>query len=99
MEALGDRRAFHVQCDTGMERKLDLLVKERTRYRIAIISGIQETQWFESDIWLTVNGRFYILVGLYLDGDVVARREGVGILLDGTATAAWGAAREASQLD
>ena len=41
-----------MQCDTGMERKLDLLVKELTKYRIAIAS-IQETKWFESDVWLT----------------------------------------------
>ena len=50
-------QAFYVQCDTGMERELDLLVKESTRHRVAI-SGIQETKWFESDIWLTMNGRF-----------------------------------------
>ena len=36
--------------DTGVERKLDLLVKELARYRISI-AGIQEMKWFGCDIW------------------------------------------------
>ena len=44
--------------DTGVERKLDLLVKELARYRIFSIAGIQETMWFGP----LVNGQFYILV-------------------------------------
>ena len=56
-----------VQCDTGMERKLDLLVKELTKYHIAIAS-IQETKI--NGLSLTSGSlaieRFYILVRLYL---------------------------------
>ena len=89
VKASGDHRVCRVQRDIGMERKLDLLVKELTRYRIAI-AGIQETKWFESDVWLT--GDWIFLHSgrtLPVDGDVAIRREGVGILLDGRATAVW----------
>ena len=36
VEASGDCQVCCVQLDISMERKLDLLVKELTRYRIAI---------------------------------------------------------------
>ena len=80
--------------DTGVERKLDLLVKELARYRISI-AGIQETKWFGSDIW--PSGEWTFLHSgriLPTDDDIAIRREGVGILLDGRATAAWRAVGE-----
>ena len=44
-----------------------------------------------------MNGHFYILVEfLPADDDIAIRREGVGILLDGRATAAWRAVGEMS---
>ena len=80
--------------NTGVERKLDLLVKELARYRISI-AGIQETKWFGSDIWPAGEWTF-LHSGRILpaDDDITIRREGVGILLDGRATAAWRAAGE-----
>ena len=80
--------------DTGVERKLDLLVKELGRYRISI-AGIQETKCFGSDIWPSAEWTF-LHSGRVLpaDDDITIRREGVGILLDGKATAAWRAAGE-----
>ena len=98
VETSGDRR---VCCsrrvaygDTGVERKLDLLVKELARYCISI-AGIQETKWFGSDIWPAGEWTF-LHSGRILpaDDDIAIRREGVGILLDGRATAAWRAAGE-----
>ena len=78
-----------------MERKLDFLVSELKHYSI-FITGIQETKWFGSDIWLIGEWTFlhsgYVLL---VDSDAVVRQNGVGILLDGRATVAWRAAGEA----
>ena len=83
VKASGDRRVCFVQHGTAMERKLGLLVKEFTRYRIAI-DGIQETKWFESDVWLSGDWTFlHSGWALPVDGDVATWRVGVGILLDG----------------
>ena len=71
--------------DTGVERKLDILVKELARYHISIV-GIQEIKWFGSDIW--PSGEWPA------NDDIAIRREGVGILLDGRATAVWRAVGE-----
>ena len=78
--------------NTGVEKKLDLLVKEHARYRISI-AGMQEMKWFGSDIW--PSGEWTFLHSsqiLPADDDIAIRREDVGILLDGRATAAWRAA-------
>ena len=69
-------------------------MKELARYRISI-AGIQETKWFGSDIW--PSGEWTFLHSgriLPADDDIAIRREGVGILLDDRATAAWRAAGE-----
>ena len=99
VETSGDHQVCCSHCvaydDTaGVERKLDLLVKELARYRISI-AGIQEMKWFWSDIW--PSGEWTFLHSgriLPADDDIVIRREGVDILLDGRATAAWRAAGE-----
>ena len=79
---------------TGVERKLDLLVNELARYRISI-AGIQETKWFGSDIWPSGERTFLHSDSvLPANDDIPIRREGVDILLDGRATAAWKAAGE-----
>ena len=85
--------------DTGVERKLDLLVKELARYCISI-AGIQEMKWFGLTSGPLVNGHFYILVKfcLLMMIRITIRREGVGILLDGRATAACRAAGSCGQL-
>ena len=79
VETSGDR---HVCCSRpvahGVERKLDLLVKELARYRISI-ADIQETKWFESDIWLSGEWTF-LHSGRILpaDGNIAIRRDYVG---------------------
>ena len=72
-----------------VERKVDLLVTELKNYNISIV-GIQETKWFGSDIWpigewtCSHSGH-----DLPVDSDAAVRQNGVGILLDSRATAAW----------
>ena len=81
--------AVHAVLPMVTQRKLDLLVKELARYRISI-AGIQEMKWFGSDIW--PSGEWTFLHSgrvLPADDDIAIRREGVGILLDGRATATW----------
>ena len=73
-----------------VDRKLDLLVSELKRYRVSV-AGIQESRWFGKDVWPAADGYTFLHSGRPLpeDGDVAARNEGVGILLDENAAAAW----------
>ena len=72
-----------------VDRKLELLVKELKRLGMTV-AGIQKTKWFGSDVW---NADAYTL--LYSgrpipdEAESQMRDEGVGILLDKCATAAW----------
>ena len=104
----GDRRICrsrpqHVSQDTApsdmttshyVDRKLDLLVKELKRYQVSV-AAIQETKWFGKDIW-QAGGYLFITSGRPLpsDGEPAVRNEGVGIVLDEEATAAWKEAGE-----
>ena len=74
----------------GVDRKLDLLVKELRRYGVSI-AGIQETRWFGKDVWPAEDGCILLHSGrpLPVSGDKALRNEGVGILLDGRASEAW----------
>ena len=98
VEVSGNRRICHARSTThdgpGVERKLDLLFNELKHYSISI-AGIQETKWFGSDIW-PIGEWTFLHSGhvLPVDSDAAVRRNGVGILLDGRATAAWRAAGE-----
>ena len=100
----GDRRICrsrpqHVRQDTVpsdmttghhcVDRKLDLLVKELKQYQVSV-AAIQETKWFGKDIW-QADGYQFITSGCPLpsDGESAVRNEGVGIVLDEEATAAW----------
>jgi len=78
-----------------VDRKLDLLVGELKRYGISV-AGVQETKWFGSDIWPAVDGHIMLHSGRSVpqDGATVVRREGVGIVLNPKAAAAWKAAGE-----
>ena len=99
VEASGDHRICRARSTTddgtGVERKLDLLVNELQHYSISI-AGIQKTKWFRSDIW-PIGKRTFLHSGYVLpvDSYVAVRQNGVGILLDGRATAVWQAAVEA----
>ena len=72
-----------------VDRKLNFLVRELRRLGVAV-AGIQEIKWFGSDIW-TAEGYTLLHSGCSLpeEGDPQVRNEGVGILLDKDATAAW----------
>ena len=63
-------------------RKLDFLVREVKRLRVAV-AGIQETKWFGSDVW-NADGYTLLHSGCPLpeESDPQVRNEGVGILLD-----------------
>ena len=69
-----------------VNRKLDFLVKE---LKVAV-AGIQETKWFEQDIW-NADGYTLLHSGRTLpgDGEPLLRNEGVGIVLDQSVTVAW----------
>ena len=69
--------------------KLDLLARELKRYGISI-AGIQEINWFGSDVW-PVDGYTLLHSGSPLPSDQErgTRNEGVGISLDKKAMAAW----------
>ena len=71
-----------------VDRKLDLLVGELKRYGVSV-AGIQESRWFRNEGWPAVEGYTFLHSGRSLpgSGDVATRNEGVGILLDGKATA------------
>ena len=78
-----------------MDRKLDLLVGELQRYNVSV-GGIQETKWFGADVWPAANGYTLLHSGRPVPSsdDAVTRREGVGLVLDVRATAAWRMAGE-----
>ena len=69
--------------------KLDLLARELKRYGVSIL-GIQETKWFGSDVW-PADGYTFLHSGCPIPSDQerATRNEGVGIVLDKKATAAW----------
>jgi len=96
VEESGDRRVCRARSTSlygkTVERKVDLLVSELKNYNISI-AGIQETKWFGSDIW-PIGEWTFLHSGheLPVDSDNIVRRNGVGILLNGRATAAWRAA-------
>ena len=73
-----------------VDRKLDLLVAELKRYGVSV-AGIQESRWFGRDVWSMTDGYTFLHSGRPLQGkdETAARNEGVGILLDRRATAAW----------
>ena len=77
-----------------MDRKLDLLVSELRRYGVSV-AAIQETKWFGKDVW-QADRHTFLHSGRPLpkDGEPAVRNEGVGILLDERATAAWKEAGE-----
>jgi len=60
------------------------------------VEGIQETIWFGADVWPATGGYTMLHSGRYTPGtgDVVARREGVSIVMGKRATAAWRSAGE-----
>ena len=73
-----------------VDRKLDLLVGELKRYGVSV-AGVQESMWFGRDVWPATGGCTFLHSGRLLpnSGDPAMRNEGVGILLDEKATAAW----------
>ena len=64
-------------------------MKELRRLKVAV-AGIQETKWFGQDVW-SEDGYTLLHSGRTLpgDGEPLLRNEGVGIVLDQSATAAW----------
>ena len=72
-----------------VDRKLDLVVRELSRYRVSV-AGIQESKWFGSDVW-PADGYTFLHSGhpLPSEHDRGTRNEGVGIALDEKATVAW----------
>ena len=72
---------------------MNLLVHELQRFRVTI-TGLQETKWFESDVWPGGNGLVFLHAGRPLPSshEVVQHGEGVGILLSSVAVDAWHAA-------
>ena len=79
----------------GVNRKLDLLAGELKRYGVAI-AGVQETKWFGSDVWPAAANYTLLHSGHPLPGEdeVSKRNEGVGIMMNKFATAAWKEAGE-----
>ena len=55
------------------------------------MAGIQETRWFGRDVWLAADGYTFLHSGRPLPGrgETATRNEGLGVLLNGRATAAW----------
>ena len=78
-----------------VDRNLDLLVKEAKRYGVSV-AGVQESRWFGKDVWPAASGCTFLHSGrpLPATGEAAVRKEGVGILLDEKATAAWRQAGE-----
>ena len=71
------------------ERKLDLMIKELKRFGVSI-AGIQETNWFGSDIWSSGGGTFlHSRQAVPLSDAHYLRNKGVGIFLDEKASEAW----------
>lgn len=99
VESSGDirvcrKRQLGVNSDV-VDRKLDLLVKEMERYGVSVV-GIQESKWFGREVWPVAGGYIFLHSGRPLPAseDMAIRNEGVGILLDGRAAAAWRQAGE-----
>ena len=59
------------------------------------VAAVQETKWFGKDIW-QAGGYLFITSGRspLSDGEPAVRHEGMGIVLDEEATAAWKEAEE-----
>lgn len=55
------------------------------------MAGIQETRWFGRDVWLAADSYTFLHSGRPLPGrgETATRNEGLGVLLNGRATAAW----------
>ena len=64
-------------------------MKELRRLKVAV-PGIQETKWFGQEVW-SEDGYTLLHSGHTLPGDgkPLLRNEGVGIVLDQSATVAW----------
>ena len=98
VENTGDIRICRKQCFGGdllcdsVDRKLDLLVGELQHYKVSV-AGIQETKWFGAYVWPATCGYTMLHSGTGAV-DVVAQREGVGIVLDKRTIAAWRSAGE-----
>ena len=73
-----------------VDRKFDMLVRELKRYRVSV-PGVQKSKWFGKDICLASDWYTFLHSERPLPDseDVEKRNEGVGILLDEMATAAW----------
>jgi len=59
------------------------------------VAGIQETKWFGSDVWPATNGCMLLHFGRptpNIETGEIIRGEGVGIVMNKRATAAWRAA-------
>ena len=101
LENSGDIHICQRQClDNGLscdsvDRKLDLLAGELQCSNVSVV-GIQEIKWFGTDVWPATEGytMLHSRQPAPCNGAVVARREGVGLVLDTRATAAWRAAGE-----
>ena len=100
LENSGDVRICRRRCPVTpgnlVDRKLDLLVGELARYKIAV-AGIQETKWFGSDVWPATYGYMLLHSGRptpNVETGEIVRGEGVGIVMNKRATAAWRAAGE-----
>ena len=78
-----------------VNRKLDFLARELKRYGVSI-AAIQETKWYGNDVW-QANGYTFFHSGRPLPcaEETAVRNEGVGIMLDERASAAWREAGEA----
>ena len=78
-----------------VNRKLDFLARELKRYGMSI-AAIQETKWYGNDVW-QANGYTFLHSGRPLPcaEETAVRNEGVGIMLDESASAAWREAWEA----
>ncbi len=85
------KRPVGERCSEGVDRKLDLLVKELQKYRV-LLAGVQESRWFGEDVWPAADGYTCLHSHRPLpnsDDEVAARNEGMGILMDARASSAW----------
>ena len=83
----------------NVDRKLDFLVKELKMLDVAI-AGIQETKWIGKDAWNATSATHFFTLGVQYQMKVSlqVRNEGVGIVLNEQATAAWKDAGENGRL-
>ena len=80
--------------ECSVDTKLDLLVSEFKRYRVGI-AGVQETKWFQSDVWPACGGTFvHSGCPLPVDDESGQRGKGVGIYFNNEMTRAWKRAGE-----